>query len=75
MDEMILEKEALRLPPRERALLADSPLSSLDDEVTRQIETEWVGEAEDRLKAHRKREIPTVDGPCVLKFIRDQYGK
>jgi len=75
MDEMILEKEALRLPPRERALLADSLLSSLDDDVTRRIEAEWVNEADDRLKAHRKGEIPAVDGPKVLKSIRDQYGK
>ena len=69
MDEMILEKEALRLPPRERALLADSLLSSLDDEATRRIESEWVGEADERLKAHRKGEIPAVDGPGVLKSI------
>ena len=75
MDEMILEKEALRLPPRERALLADSLLSSLDEDVTRQIEADWVGEADNRLEAHQKGEIPAVDGPTVLKSIRGQYGK
>ena len=56
-------RREVRLPPRERALLADSLLPSLDDEATRRIEAEWVSEADERLKAHRKGEIPAVDGP------------
>jgi hypothetical protein len=51
VDEMILEREAMRLPPRERALLADALLGSLDDEATREIQTAWAREAADRLEA------------------------
>ena len=41
MDQAILEKEALKLTPAERAVLADILLSSLDDESTRQNEAAW----------------------------------
>ena len=75
MDEVILAKEAMRLPPRERALLADALLVSLDDEVTKEIEAEWVAEAEDRLEAYSKGEIVANDGPAILKSIRAKYGK
>ncbi len=75
VDEMVLAKEALRLPPRERALLADSLLASLDSEEFKKIETEWVGEADERLKAYRKGELTAEDGPEVLKSLKDQYGK
>ena len=75
MDEAILQKEALRLPSRERALLADALMVSLDDDKTREIEAEWVGEADDRLDAYRKGEMGSADGTGVLKSIRDEYGK
>ena len=38
MDQAILEKEALKLPPANRALLADALLSSLDSEKSRILE-------------------------------------
>ncbi len=75
MDEMILEKEALRLPARERALLADSLLASLDDEATRKIEADWVSEADSRLEGYRKGDVSASDGPGVLRSLKDKYGK
>ncbi len=41
MDEMTVEKEAMRLSARERALLADALLQSLSDEATQQIQGLW----------------------------------
>lgn len=75
MDEAILSKEALRLPARERALLADALLVSLDDEATKRIEAEWVAEAENRLDSYRNGKIESSDGPSVLKSVREKYGK
>jgi len=48
MDQAILEREALKLPPHERALLADALLGSLDDEVVREAESACAHEADDR---------------------------
>jgi putative addiction module component (TIGR02574 family) len=75
MDEVILEQEAMRLPARARALLADALLGSLDDEAAREIETEWVQEAEARLEAYRRGEISALDGPKVLQDLRDRLGR
>lgn len=75
MDEMILQREAMRLPPGERALLADALLTSLDDEETRAIESDWVGEAEDRLKAYRFGQIEAKDGPSLIRSLKNKYGK
>ena len=41
MDQLILEREAMRLPPKDRALLADALLGSLDDEAVREVEAAW----------------------------------
>ena len=75
MDEMILEREAMRLPPRERALLADALLGSLDDDATREIQAAWTREATDRLEAFRRGELAALDGPEVLRELRARYEK
>lgn len=75
MDEAILSKKALRLPAKERALLADALLVSLDDDATKVIEAEWVSEAEDRLGAYRRGELKSKDGSSVLKSLKEKYGK
>ena len=72
---MILEREAMRLPPRERALLADALLGSLDDEATRDIQAAWAKEAVDRLEAFHRGEIIAVDGPEALRELRARYEK
>ena len=75
IDEMILERAAMRLPPRERALLADALLGSLDDDATREIQAAWAGEAADRLEAFRRGEVTAVDGPEALRELRARYEK
>ena len=75
MDQAILEREALRLPAHERALLADVLLGSLDDAAVRQIEAAWGKEAEARLAAYHQGEITALDGPEVLRELRNRHGK
>jgi hypothetical protein len=52
MDTKSLEEQALRLPPTERARLAQELLESLETLSPAEIEALWVEEAE-----HRAREI------------------
>jgi putative addiction module component (TIGR02574 family) len=73
MDEKILEREAMRLPVRDRALLADALLESLDDEAARSVQQAWAAEAEDRLEAYRRGELSAVNGPNSLKELRSRY--
>jgi hypothetical protein len=72
MDEVILEQEAMRLPARARALLADALLGSLEDEAAQEIERAWVEEADARLESHRRGEIAALDGPNVLRDLRER---
>jgi hypothetical protein len=73
MDAKILEREAMRLPGRDRALLADAQLQSLDDDVTRNVQLAWVAEAEDRIEAYRRGDLSSVDGASSLKELRSRY--
>ncbi len=57
MDQAILEREALKLPAHERALLADSLLGSLDDEAVRQAESACAREADVRYQAYLRGEL------------------
>lgn len=75
MDQAILEQEALRLPARARALLAEALLESLDDDAVREIQTAWGEEAEARLGAFHRGEIKALDGPTVLRELRSDYQK
>jgi hypothetical protein len=75
MDQAILEREALRLPAHQRALLADTLLESLDDEAARQVELTWAQESESRLAAYHQGELAPLDGPTVLREFRDRYAK
>jgi len=75
MDQVILEREALQLPAHQRALLADTLLGSLDDEAARTIESAWAQEAEKRLAAYHRGEVAALDGPVVLRELRDRPSK
>ena len=70
MDQAILEREAMRLPSKDRALLADALMGSLDDEASRAIEQAWADEASARLASYRRGEITAKDGPAVLRELR-----
>ena len=75
MDQAILEREALKLPPHERALLADALLGSLDDEATRKTEEACAQEAKDRHEAYRRGEVQAFDGPAVFQALRERQPK
>ena len=75
MDQAILEREALRLPAHQRALLADTLLESLDDEAARKVELAWADEAESRLAAYHRGELSALDGPAVFRELRDHHAK
>lgn len=73
MDEKILEREAMRLPVRDRALLADAILESLDDDATRNVQLAWAAEAEDRIAAYRRGDLSAEHGPSSIKDLRSRY--
>ena len=75
MDEAIFLEEALRLPARERALLAEALLNSLADEETREIEASWALEADSRKEAYQSGDISSEKGAEVIRELRDRYGK
>lgn len=50
--------DALSLPPRSRAKLAEQLLESLDDPKQKEIDRFWADEVEDRIDAYEKRERP-----------------
>jgi len=75
MDQAILEKEALKLAPAERALLADSLLSSLDDDDSRQIEGAWAKLAEARHREYTAGNLTSVDGPTAIEALRKRLAK
>ena len=65
-------KEALSLPPEERAALVEHLLASLDASARQHIDTLWAQEAEDRLDAFERGEISTIPAQNVFDAIRKQ---
>jgi len=62
-------REALSLPPVERAEIAERLLSSLDTPDRRRVDELWASEAEDRLDAYEQGEISTVPAKQVFDRI------
>ncbi len=75
MDQAVLEREALKLPAHERALLADALLGSLDDEAMRKAEKACAREAEDRYAAYERGAIQATNGPAVFQKLRQKHAK
>jgi putative addiction module component (TIGR02574 family) len=65
-------KEALSLPPDERATLVEHLLASFDAAARQHIDTLWAQEAEDRLDAFERGEIATIPAQKVFDAIRKQ---
>jgi len=65
-----LLKEALSLPPAERAEIAQRLLESLDAPAQQRVDALWANEAEDRLEAYERGEIRAVPA----KEVFDQIG-
>lgn len=62
--------QALSLPPRSRAQLADKLLDSLNRPRQRAIDKLWVEEVENRIDAYRRGEIKVVTGKVVFRGLR-----
>jgi putative addiction module component (TIGR02574 family) len=62
-------KEALALPPGERAEIAERLLSSLDTPDRERVGRLWASEAEDRVDAYEQGEIETVPAREVFEQI------
>ena len=63
--------DALSLPPTERVALVERLLASLDSPVREHLDVLWGQEAEDRLEAFERGEIPTI----AAKDVFDEIGK
>lgn len=75
MDNMVLTREALKLPPAERVQVIDSLWQSLDPAEQAAIDQAWLEESRDRLKAHREGKLAAVDGEEALRQIEADLGK
>lgn len=69
MDAAIIEKEALRLPDSERAVLTDRLLESLS-QTSLELQTAWIQELDSRMEAFRNGKIAAVDGPQAMAQLR-----
>lgn len=74
MDAVILQEEALQLPERDRALLADKLLASLSP-TSPEIEQAWIRETNDRLDAFRQGQIQAVDGEEAMADLKARFRR
>jgi putative addiction module component (TIGR02574 family) len=62
--------DALSLPPKSRAKLAETLLESLDDPKQRGIDRLWADEAEDRIDAYEKGSLKAITGKEVFRRLK-----
>ena len=67
--------DALSLPPRSRAKLAEKLLESLDQPGKKEIEGLWAEEAEARIDAFERGEIRAIAGKEVFRKFRPRKRK
>ena len=68
-------KDALSLPPGERAMLADHLLESLDWEKQKEIDALWAQEAERRSKEIDDGVVTPIPGEEVMNRLRARYKR
>jgi putative addiction module component (TIGR02574 family) len=68
-------KDALSLPPGERAMLADHLLDSLGWEKQKEIDALWAQEAERRSKEIDDGVVTLIPGEEVMRRLRDRYKR
>ena len=61
--------DALSLPPRSRAKLAEQLLESLDDPKQKEIDRLWADEVEDRIDAYERGELKAIPGQEVFRRL------
>ena len=62
--------DALSLPPRSRAKLAEQLLESLDDPRQKEIDRLWVDEVEDRIDAYERGQLKTIPREEVFRRLK-----
>ncbi len=65
-------REALDLPPIDRAELVEQILASFEFPARQDLDAAWGREAEDRLEAYDRGEIPSLPASEVFKEIDQQ---
>jgi len=65
-----LAREALSLPPKSRAKLAEKLLESLDDSKQQEIDALWAEEAESRIDAFEQGKLKAVPGREVFRKLK-----
>ena len=65
-------QEALELPPVERAELVEQILASFDFPDRKAVDEAWAREAEDRIEAFEKGQIPSSPAKSVLDRVNRQ---
>lgn len=73
MTAAIVEREALLLPERERAMLADKLLQTLS-QPSPAVENVWSEEAEARLDAFESGSETASDVSDVVRRLRSRFG-
>jgi putative addiction module component (TIGR02574 family) len=68
-------KDALSLPPGERAMLADQLLESLDWEKQKEIDALWAQEAERRDREIDDGVVTPIPGDQVMSRLRARYKR
>jgi len=67
-----IEEEALRLPPHERAQLAERLINSLNEEENQETERLWLEEAERRYQEYKEGKVKTKSAEMVFKEARSK---
>jgi putative addiction module component (TIGR02574 family) len=70
MSMALVKEEAMRLAPEERAALAEFLWESLEAEASSAKQRLWALEAEDRIDAVERGDLPVMDGPAAMKKVR-----
>lgn len=68
-------KQALALPPQDRAELVEQLLATFQSPPDPQLDELWAREAEDRLNAYDRGELVAVPAEEVFDKINRQRGK
>jgi putative addiction module component (TIGR02574 family) len=69
-----IERKAFRLPTKERELLAERLIQSVEGVPLTEVEEAWVKEAERRFKAWRRGERKGVSAKSAFRQIRKDLG-
>jgi putative addiction module component (TIGR02574 family) len=72
-----VEKEAMKLPARQKAILARHLLAAIDepDGSPEEIEAMWAAEARDRLEAYHRGEMESFPVAEVMARLKKRFSK